>query len=260
MIPPPLRRPAALLLPLWLAGGAGHARAQEQVSAPWEVASGETVSPFALGEGEAVEPSAAPGVFVPSREAAPVRTARVQRPLSVGVAGAEAGWRPVLRMQGVLADPPLREALDSNLPLRFSFRVELWRKGTFDRLESAQEAGVALVRDPLGEGYVVENGRTERRVRTLAQAEAAIPAAWTSTLRPRGEGRYYYLVTLDVETLSLSDLEELRRWLRGEARPAVEGRAPVSRAVSRGVRRAVVRLLGLPTRHYEVRTPFFSPR
>lgn len=186
--------------------------------------------------------------------------ALVQRPLSVAVAGAASGWRPVLRMQGVLRDPALAEALNSNLPLRFRFRVELWRKGTFDRLESSQEGGVALVRDPLGEGYVVENGRTERRVGTLDQAEAALPAAWTPTLRPRGDGRYYYLVTLDIETLSLSDLEELRRWLRGEARPAVEGRAPVSRAVGRGLRRAMVRLLGLPTRHYEVRTPFFTPR
>lgn len=185
--------------------------------------------------------------------------ALAQRPLTVAVAAAAAGFRPVLRTQGLLGDPALREALDANLPLRFHFRVELWRKGTFDQLESAQEGGVALVRDPLGDGYVVENGRTERRVRTLSDAEAAISAAWAPTLRPRGQARYYYLVTLDVETLSLSDLEELRRWLRGEARPAVEGRAPVGRAVTRGLRRAMVRLLGLPTRHYEERTPFFTP-
>lgn len=186
--------------------------------------------------------------------------ARVQRPLSVAVTGAANGWRPVVRMNGVLRDRALRDALASGLPLRFRFRTELWQKGTFDRLVAAEEASVALVRDPLGEGFSLETGRSERSFETLSEVEAAIPGSWNSTVRPTRQGRYYYLVTLDIETLSLSDLEELRRWLRGEARPAVEGRAPVSRAVERGVRRAVVRLLGLPTRHYEERTPAFSPR
>ena len=73
-------------------------------------------------------------------------------------------------------------------------------------------------------------------------------------------GRFYYLVTLNVETLSASDLEELRHWLRGQARPAVAGKQPVGRAVETGVRRFFVRLLGLPTRRYEARTPIFAVR
>lgn len=188
--------------------------------------------------------------------AAPLH-ARTQRPLTVMVTGAANGWRPVVRMNGVLRDRALRDALASGLPLRFRFRTELWQKGTFDRLVAAEEAAVALVRDPLGEGYSLETGRSARGFDSLDEVEAAIPATWNTVLRPQGEGRFYYLVTLDIETLSLSDMEELRRWLRGDARPAVEGRAPVSQAVGRGVRRAVVRLLGLPTRHYEVRTPAF---
>lgn len=186
--------------------------------------------------------------------------ARVQRPLTVQVTGAANGWRPVVRMNGVLRDRALRDALASGLPLRFRFRMELWQKGTFDRLLGAEETSLALVRDPLGEGFSLETGRSERRFDSLRDVEAAIPTAWATTLRPPGSGRFYYLVTLDIETLSLSDLEELRRWLRGEARSAVEGRAPVSQAVGRGVRRAVVRLLGLPTRHYEVRAPFSIAR
>jgi hypothetical protein len=58
-----------------------------------------------------------------------------------------------------------------------------------------------------------------------------------------------------VETLSLDELDELRRWLRGEARPAEAGRPP--RGVERGVRRIFVRLLGLPSRRYEARTAIF---
>jgi hypothetical protein len=76
-------------------------------------------------------------------------------------------------------------------------------------------------------------------------------------VQPRRSGRFYYLATLEVETLSLSDLEELRRWIRGEVQPAVEGRAPAGRAVERGLRRVFVRLLGLPTRRFETRSEIF---
>ena len=79
-------------------------------------------------------------------------------------------------------------------------------------------------------------------------------------MRPPGRGRYYYIGVMDVETLSLNDLDELRRWLRGEARPAVAGSKPVGQAVETGLRRFFVRLLGIPTRRYEVRTEVFEAR
>jgi hypothetical protein len=180
------------------------------------------------------------------------------RPLALGVAGAAEGWRPQVRMRGVLRDRALREALDGGLPLRFRFRVELWRKDVVDHLVEARETSRALLESPLGEGYTLEDGRTERSYPTLDEAEAALEAAFQPAMRPQAIGRHYYLATLEIETLSLSDLEELRRWLRGEARPAVEGEKPVGRAVERGLRRFFVRLLGLPTRRYEVRTGSFT--
>ena len=42
-------------------------------------------------------------------------------------------------------------------------------------------------------------------------------------LKPREQGRYYYLGQVQVETLSLTDLEELQRWLHGDLAPAVKG-------------------------------------
>ncbi|HET6230215.1 MAG TPA: hypothetical protein VFE05_09115 [Longimicrobiaceae bacterium] len=186
--------------------------------------------------------------------------AAAQRPLAVGLAGSQAGWRPVVSAHGVLDDPALRDALSQGLPLRFHLRVELWHKGTFDALEGSQEISLAVLRSTLEPGYTLDTGRSEQRFATLREVDEALQGAFASTLHASGGGRYYYLATLDVETLSLSDIDELRRWLRGEARPAVEGRAPVGRAVGRGLRRAFIRLLGLPTRHYTVRSPFFSPR
>jgi hypothetical protein len=42
--------------------------------------------------------------------AGPAR-AQGERPLTVAAAGAAAGWRPVVRAQGLLGDPGLRDAL-----------------------------------------------------------------------------------------------------------------------------------------------------
>lgn len=186
--------------------------------------------------------------------------ARAQTPLAVAVGGAGAAWRPQVRVDGMLDDDGLRDALSSGLPLRFQFRIELWEKGVFDRLVGTHRAGLAVMQDPLDGGYLLRNGRSERRYGTLPEIEDALEAAFASTLHPPGQGRYYYLAVLEIETLSLSDLEELQRWLQGEAQPAVEGRRSVGRALQSGLRRAFVRIIGLPTRKYEARSPIFSPR
>jgi len=185
--------------------------------------------------------------------------AHAQAPVQVAVSAA-AEWRPSVTLRGVLRDPALREAVQSGLPLRFHLRMELWRRGTFDKLVASEVLEAAVARSPLDPGYTVETARTSAPAGTLAEAERAVERAFVFALRPGDGERYYYLATLDVETLSLSDLDELRRWLRGEARPAVEGRAPASRAVERGVRRLFTRLLGLPTRQYVVKSSFFTPR
>ena len=191
--------------------------------------------------------------------AAPARAQ--ERPLTLSVAGAAEQWRPVVRMDGVLRDGALLDALRSGLPLRFHFRVELWRSGGgVDRLVTARENGRAMLRDPLDAGYTLDDGRNQRSFGTVAECEAALERAFQPPIRPPGRGRYYYIAVMNVETLSMSDLEELRRWLRGEARPAVTGGKPVGQAVETGLRRFFVRLLGLPARRYDVRTEVFVVR
>jgi hypothetical protein len=179
--------------------------------------------------------------------------------ISISVGSSAAEWRPFLRTTGLLVDDrALRDALGSGLPLRFRFRVELWEKALLDRLVASEEATLAVVQDPLDRTYVVATGRTNATYASLADAERAVARGSPATLRPPARGgRFYYLATLDVETLSLSDLEELQRWLRGEAQPAVQGRTPVGRAVGRGVQRAFVRMIGLPSRRYEARSVTF---
>lgn len=181
--------------------------------------------------------------------------AQSRSPVSVAAGGATVRWRPQVRINGLLGDRALRDALQGGLPLRLHCRVELWRKAEpFDQLVGVEEMSRALLRAPLGEGYTLEDGRVQRRYSTMHAAEVALRTAFAPTLAPRSGGRHYYLVRLSVETLSLSELDELRRWLRGE-RPAQPGRQP--QRVERGVRRIFVRLLGLPSRRYEARTPIF---
>jgi hypothetical protein len=190
--------------------------------------------------------------------AAPPAASQAGSPLSLTVGTPAQMWRPTVRVHGVLADPALSDALERGFPLRLHFRVELWERRLFDRLEGAAEVAVALTLDPLENRYVLRMADRERRFATLAEVEPALRPLLAFPLRPGQSGRYYYIASLAVETLSLSDLDELRTWLRGEAAPAVEGSGSPTRALTRGVRRLFVRMVGLPTRRYEVRSPSFS--
>jgi hypothetical protein len=67
----------------------------------------------------------------------------------------------------------------------------------------------------------------------------------------------YYNAALEVEMLSVNDLDELERWLRGELKPATQGERSPGTALTRGVRSLVVRLLGSENRSYEVRSGTF---
>jgi len=190
--------------------------------------------------------------------APPLHAQPARAEILIGASGGQP--RPILRAAGLLTeDRDLRDALASGLPVRFNYRIELWERAVLDRLVGAEEVSFAVVQDPLDRTYLLTTGRANRTLATLAAAEQAVVRGMPFGPPPPVSGRrYYYLATLEVETLSLTDLEELQRWLRGEARPAIEGRRPVGRAVGRGLQRAFVRMVGLPSRRYEARSPTFA--
>jgi hypothetical protein len=64
-------------------------------------------------------------------------------------------------------------------------------------------------------------------------------------------------VSLDVQTLSVTDLDEVSRWLRGEVRPAFRGDRNPGTAFTRGLRSLTTRLLGGEQRGYTARTDTF---
>jgi hypothetical protein len=180
-------------------------------------------------------------------------------PLAVEVA---AGGAARIAVGDVLGDPALEQTARSGLPLRLRFRVELWRDRLFDQLVEQTEWTAVLLLEPLDDHFLLarpEAGTLEEHP-DFRSARIALETAYPSSLRPSRPGRYYYLASLQVESLTLSDLEEVANWLRGELSPAVQGQRSGVGALGSGLQRVIVRVLDLPTRRYTARSERFDVR
>lgn len=182
---------------------------------------------------------------------------------------AENAWAdeaPSVSSSGLLSDPAMRDLLSNGFPARLHYRLERWESGRwFDDLKAAFEWDVIVKYDVLAKTYQVArvvNKKAESlgSFSAVADAENAAEGPYkTSISLPRKGRRGYYNLLLDVETLSLSDLDEVQQWLRGDLKPAVSGKKNPGTALGRGVRTLVVRLLGGEKRHYEAKTGTFRP-
>lgn len=170
-----------------------------------------------------------------------------------------------IRAASLLGGAKIQELLRSGFPAAMTFRLELWRVGgLFNELESSSQWNVLLRYDPYSQQYLVVRRQGTALQEdfggfpTLREAEAILDKPYIVALRPRrSDTRYYYNVVVDIEALSVSDLDELERWLRGELQPAVRGkRAPLS-ALRRGLGTLLSRVLGGETLHYEARSATF---
>lgn len=184
------------------------------------------------------------------------RAGAAQASLSMSVAGGA----PILSVGNVLDDPAMEELLRSGLPLRLQFRVELWRDRLFDQLVDHVAWNVFLAFEPIEALFLVGYADSDApdRYPSYAAARAAIETTYFPRIAPGRAGSYYYLASLELESLSLSDLEELGHWLRGELEPAVRGRRSVPGAVGTGLRRVLIRVLDLPARRYNARSERFD--
>lgn len=159
----------------------------------------------------------------------------------------------------VIDETGIRSSLESGLPVRIRVVTELWRDRTFDALEGRHEWRATVRLDPITHRYRIETaGGGHGEVASPGATRAFLQGRLQVPLRPTRPGRYYYLARIELETLSLSDLDELRRWLQGDLAPAIEGREEVGSAVGRGIRRLMVRALRLPVQRYRTRSATFA--
>lgn len=171
---------------------------------------------------------------------------------------------PAVRSSGLITDGATLDLLRNGFPARLHYSVELWSTGGwFDDIAAQAEWDVVVRYDALGkvfQVYRVVRGRTYSlgTFETIAEADAAVGAPFAAPIKlPRRGQRGYYSLVLDIEALSLTELDEVEQWLRGELKPAVRGKKNAGTAVGRGVKTVVVRLLGGERRRYQARTPTF---
>lgn len=196
--------------------------------------------------------------------AAPLAAQRPRVQLDVALAAAAMPTiGATVSTESLLGDPKTRELLHSGFPARIHYRLELWRKGGFfgDDRKGLTEWDVLVAFDPAAEMFnVVRRGDEGRLLEdyggfpTLVAAEAQFGRALRVDLHPDGSGKFYYNLVLDVQTLTVSDLDALQQWLRG---PEAPSKNPL-KAIRSGIGTLVSRLLGGDKRHYERRSGFFS--
>lgn len=171
---------------------------------------------------------------------------------------------PAIRSLGLLTDGRTRDLLHHGFPARMHYKLELWStSGWFDKMLQRREWDVIVRFVPLDRRYIVSRieGETVTTLGTfseLTEVQALLDRPYRPPMRaaPPRE-RVYYNAELEVEMMSVNDLDELERWLRGEFRPVARGERNPGTAVTRGVRSLVVRLLGSENRRYHARSVTF---
>lgn len=174
---------------------------------------------------------------------------------------------PIVRSENLLtANSRWLSALRSGLPVRLHYRVEVWRsrEGWFDTFVRQVEWDVLVRHEPLLDQYTlltfVGPARQERRYATLDALGAALAFAYQVNVAPPEPGMYYYAASMQVATLSDSDLDELERFLAGDLDQREEGGQNLGDALGREATRFLLRLAGLPSLRLESRSDRFTVR
>ncbi len=165
---------------------------------------------------------------------------------------------------GVLSDMAFDKLMRSGFPVRVHVKAELWHSRTFlDEITAEFEWDFFVRFDTFDSEYEVvrivgDSIAPLGRFRKLADAQRVteLPFALRLPTPPRGRSSYIN-VQADVQTIEMSDLDELMGWLRGEARPAIQGKKSATGVVGGAFRSITSRLLGGQVRHLEGRTKVF---
>jgi hypothetical protein len=203
--------------------------------------------------------------------AVPLARGAAQAPshVEVGLTNTVGGLRgaPLVRSVHIFADREIREMMHSGFPARLHYRLELWSaEGFFDNLKRQVEWDVIVRYNPLKRRYTATRIEGDRVTAlgsfdNLDPVEEILSHATQPTLAvPEGHDKYYYNLVLDVQMLSVSDLDEVQRWLKGDLGPAAHGEKNPATAIGEGAKTLITKLLGGQEKHYEARSKVFRPR
>lgn len=167
---------------------------------------------------------------------------------------------PQVATRQLLEDTPWLAALREGLPVRLQYRLEIWRSrnGWLDDVQRTVDWMLVVRHEPVLDQFSVTrlgpgNFSQTKRYGTAGALAEVLGIRYQFQISPRDPGRYYYTTSLEVTTLSDSDLEKFERLLRGELRSDGGGGSLADRA-----RRLVLRLAGLPTLRLSGRSEMFE--
>jgi hypothetical protein len=191
------------------------------------------------------------------------QSAQVSLSMSLDTANSRTGSRrPVVYLRNLLLDSRWYEPLDNALPLIVSYDLKLWRSrdGWIDEFVTTYTWETIVSKEPLQEEYsvtLVINNQIRRPVRFGVRDSANLylnRALQIDVIPPRA-GRFYYTLDARITALSDRDMDRLERFLAGDPDPDGPGRGSV---VGRGLRRALLKLAGLPSQILTARTEVFE--
>ena len=189
------------------------------------------------------------------------RIASAQSRPEIDIRVAPTSYPPLVAVRGVLLQKPFDELLRSGFPARLHVRAELWTIGRwFDDILGRAEWDIVVRYDAIDRTYEVARFVAGRLMPLgsyvrFADARAASELPYLPALAAPPRGRKSYVaVQAELQTLDVSDLDELERWLRGEVAPAVRGKRSPGTALTRGVRSLASRLLGGEVRRLEAKS------
>lgn len=171
--------------------------------------------------------------------------------------------KPWVQVRDLIADKRWADALEKSFPIRLNFTLEVWRSrdGWIDEFQRSVEWASVIQREALQDQYRVTRiflaGPEEFRFSTLEELDRWIRQPNEADVLPNGAGNFYYAVTLKISSLSDEDIEELEQFLAGEA--GTPGRSERG-SFSRGFRRFLLRLAGLPGEERKAQTARFQVR
>lgn len=172
---------------------------------------------------------------------------------------------PLVIATDMLSSPRTREPLAAGFVAQFHFMVTLWSEGTFgNTIERRAEFYDSVSYSAMEKKYSVVQVMNDRRLSLgkfdhVEDAEAAIARPTRAPIAAfSSRHKFYYRVTLDVQILGASDLDEVNRWRKGEFEPAIHGERDPGTALTRSIRMLASRVLGGESRQFEAATPRFT--